>query len=270
MIEELIGELHGAKWFSKLDLRARYHQIRLAPGEEHKTAFQTHQGHFEFKVMSFGLVGAPGTFLGAINTTPKPVLRVCVLVFFDDILIFSKILEKHLKHLRQVLQLLRRDSWEVKLSKCAFGQRQVSYLGHVVSEHGVATEPAKIQVVANWTTPTDVKGMRSFLGLAGYYRRFVRNFGVIARPLFNLPKNGVPFVWTPVTEDAFQLLKQQLVTAPVLTLPNFKLPFTMETNASDMALEPFFSKKAIRILLSAKLCVHDTRVCRHMKKSTSQ
>lgn len=150
VIEELLDELHGAKWFSKLDLRAGYHQIRLAEGEEFKTAFQTHSGHFEFKVMSFGLAGAPGTFLGAMNDTLHPLLRVCVLVFFDDILVFSKSLSKHAEHLRQVLSLLQRDQWKVKLSKCEFGQQQITYLGHVISAEGVATDPSKIKAVAAW------------------------------------------------------------------------------------------------------------------------
>jgi hypothetical protein len=193
VIEELLDELHGAAWFSKLDLRAGYHQIRLAPGEEYKTAFSTHQGHFEFKVLSFGLAGAPPTFIEGLTTTLKPVIRVCVLCFFDDILIFSATLEEHKCHVRQVLELLRKDQWKVKLSKCAFGQSQVSYLGHVISARGVATDPTKIATVANWSSPQDVKGVRSFLGLAGYYHRFVRNFGVIARPLFNLRKRASHF-----------------------------------------------------------------------------
>lgn len=144
VIEELLDELHGAKWFSKLDLRAGYHQIRLAEGEEYKTAFQTHFGHFEFRVVSFRLAGAPPTFLGAMNHTLHPLLRYCVLVFFDDILVFSQTLEDHQEHLRQVLALLHKDQWKVKLSKCSFGQQQISYLGHVISTQGVSTEPGKI------------------------------------------------------------------------------------------------------------------------------
>lgn len=117
IIEELLDELHGAAWFSKLDLRTGYHQIRLAEGEEYKMAFQTHSSHFEFRVVSFGLAGGPATFNDAMNETLKPLNRICVLVFFDDILVFSKTLSDHVKHLRQVLQLLRRDQWHVKLSK---------------------------------------------------------------------------------------------------------------------------------------------------------
>lgn len=235
VIEELLDELHGARWFSKLNLRAGYHQIRMADGEEFKTVFQTHFGHFEFKVMSYGLAGGPSTFNEAMSDTLQPLLRVCVLVFFDDILIFSKTLSEHVQHLRQVLELLRRDQWLAKRSKCAFGQQRIAYLGHVVSAEGVATDPAKIKAVEQWPTPQNVKDVRRFLGLAGYYRRFVRQFGVIARPLFNLLKN-TPFVWTDNTEQSFQVLKRGLITAPVLALPDFIKPFVVETDACDTGI----------------------------------
>lgn len=133
VIDELLDELSGASWFSTLDLRAGFNQIRLAPGEEFKTAFQTHWGHFEFNVMAFGLTGAPNTFQGAMNSTLRPVLRICALVFFDDILIYSRTFEEHLEHLRQVFSLLSQDQWQLKLSKCKFAQQRISYLGHVVS-----------------------------------------------------------------------------------------------------------------------------------------
>ncbi|KAM3364985.1 hypothetical protein ACQJBY_015005 [Aegilops geniculata] len=147
VIDELLDELSGASWFSKLDFRAGYHQIRLAEGEEYKTAFQTHSGHYEYKVLPYGVAGGPATFQGTMNHTLKPVLRICALVFFDDILIFSATFEQHLQHLREVLHLLRKDKWQVKASKCSFAQRELSYLGFVVSEQGVSTEPDKIQQV---------------------------------------------------------------------------------------------------------------------------
>lgn len=166
VIEELLDELHGASWFSCHDLTAGYHQIRLAAGEEAKTAFQTHSGHYEFRVMAFGLSGAPATFLKAMNTTLGPVLRKFVLVFFDDILIYSHSFEEHVQHVRTVLELLARDQWQVKLSKCVFAQRQLRYLGHVISEHGVTTDPSKVVAVLAWPTPSSVKDLRSFLGLS--------------------------------------------------------------------------------------------------------
>ena len=135
------------------------------------------------------------TFIGAVTHTLHPLFCKCVLLFFDDILVFSRTLKDHAAHLVQVLQLLRHDQWKVKASKCCFGQRQLSYLGHMISDKGVATEPSKVQAVAQWPTPVDVKEVRSFLGLAGYYRRFVRHFGIVAWPMFNLLKKGTLFVW---------------------------------------------------------------------------
>lgn len=186
VFDELMDELAQAKWFSSLDLNSGYHQVRLKAGEEFKTAFSTHFGHFEFTVMAFGLCGAPGTFQGAMNTTLAPLLRKCVLVFFDDILIYSPTFEMHLEHLKQVLELLAKDQWVVKLSKCRFAQQSITYLGHVISAEGISTDRAKVDVVQAWPTPKSVKELRSFLGLAGYYRKFVRHFAVIAKPLTNL------------------------------------------------------------------------------------
>jgi hypothetical protein len=207
VIDELIDELTGACWFSKLDLRAGYHQIRLAPGEEYKTAFHTHSGQYEYKVMSFGLSGAPATFQAAMNTTLQSVLRKHALVFFDDILVYSSTLEQHVDHLQSVLALLRRDKWQVKLSKCSFGQNSLAYLGHIISGDGVATDPSKIKEISNWHTPSCVKELRSFLGLAGYYRKFVRHFGVIAKPLTQLLKKNTIYTWSPDADAAFNLLK---------------------------------------------------------------
>lgn len=137
IIEELLDELNGASYFSTLDLQAGFHQIRMKSGEEFKMAFQTHFGQFEFRVMSFGLTGAPGTFQDAMNTTLQPCLRKFVLVFFDDILVYSATLEEHLAHLRFVFELLSRDQWKLKLSKCSFAQTEIFYLGHVISAAGV-------------------------------------------------------------------------------------------------------------------------------------
>ena len=173
VVDELLDELAHTRWFSCLDLWAGFNQIRLAPGEEHKTAFQTHWGQFEFTVMAFGLTGAPNTFQGAMNTTLYPLLRKCALVFFDDILVYSRTLEDHIQHLRQVFTLLARDQWKVKISKCRFAQQSISYLGHIVSHNDVSIDPSKIESIQQWPPPQNIKDLHSFLGLAGYYRKFV-------------------------------------------------------------------------------------------------
>lgn len=242
IIEELLDELSGSKWFTKLDLRAGYHQIRMVEDDVSKTAFQTHFGHFEYKVMSFGLTGAPATFQAAMNSTLASVLRKCALVFFDDILIYSPDLESYKEHLRTVLQLLAQDHWKVKFSKCAFAQQQVSYLGHVIGINGVSTEPKKIQDVVNWAIPTTVKKLRGFLELTGYYRKFVQGHGLISKPLTQLLRKGVVFKWTTEADAAFNCLKQALVTAPVLALPDFNKEFTVETDASDTGIGAVLSQ----------------------------
>ena len=171
-----------------------------------------------------------------MNVTLKPLLRICVLVFFDDILIYSKTLEEHVEHIRQVFHLLAKDKWLLKRSKCQFARQSIAYLGHVISAEGVATDPSKIQSIHSWPTPTDAKQLRSFLGLAGYYRKFVRHFAILARPLTDLLKKGTMFLWTSVHDGAFTSLKNALVTAPVLALPDFSRPFQIQTDASDMGV----------------------------------
>lgn len=252
VIDELLDELSGAKWFSKLDLRAGYHQIRMKEGEEYKTAFQTHTGHYEYKVMSFGLTGAPATFQGAMNDTLHSVLRKFALVFFDDILVYSPDLPSHIDHLQQVLSLLQKHQWQVKLSKCSFAQKQLIYLGHIISGDGVSTDPSKVQEVMNWPVPTTPKKLRGFLGLAGYYRKFVKGFGIISKPLTQLLRKGVPFTWTTETDQAFNCLKHALVTAPVLALPDFSQPFTVETDASESGIGAVLSQNKHPIAFISK------------------
>lgn len=171
-----------------------------------------------------------------MNHTLKPVLRHRALVFFYDILVFSISFTDHAKHLREGLKLLQQDQWQVKFSKCSFAQRELSYLGVVVSQRGVSTQPEKIQQVQQWTVPLNVKQLQQFWGLSGYYRKFVRHYGVIAKPLTHLLKKDVPFVWTSECTTTFGTLKHALVTTPVLVLPNFAKQFVIETDASDLGV----------------------------------
>ena len=157
VVDELLDELNGAAWFTKLDMRSGYHQIRPQPADEEKTAFKTHSGHWEFRVMPFGLTNAPATFQALMNTIFKPLLRKCVLVFVDDILIYSPTLDAHLQQLQQVFQILEQHQFFLKRSKCSFAQQTLEYLGHIISAEGVAIDPKKIEAVANWPTPTDLK-----------------------------------------------------------------------------------------------------------------
>jgi len=181
--------------------------------------------------MDFGLTGAPNTFLGAMNDTLAPVLHKCALVFFDDILIYSTSFDEHISHIRTVLHLLQKDNWKVKLSKCEFAQTKISYLGHVISAEGLSTDPSKIDDIVNWPVPKNVKDVRSFLGLAGFYRKFVQHFGIISKPLTELLKKHTLFVWTDDHQRAFEVLKQALVTTPVLALPDFEQTFCIYTDA---------------------------------------
>jgi hypothetical protein len=267
VIEDLLDELHGAKVFSKLDLRSGYHQIRMNEADIHKTSFKTYFGHFEYVVMPFGLSNAPATFQSLMNDIFKDFLRKFILVFFDDILIYSKDMSDHVLHLGTALSILRQHKLAAKMSKCVFSVSHVEYLGHVISAQGVATDPSKITAIAEWATPTTVTQLRSFLGLAGYYRRFIKDFGIICRPLHDLLKKG-NFHWSTCHDIAFQALQHALITAPVLALPNFHEAFTLETDASGSGIGAVIMQQGRAIAyFSAALCPKNMALSTYEKEA---
>lgn len=231
IVDELLDELCGASFFTKLDLRSGYHQVRMAFDDIGKTAFRTHQGHFEFLVMPFGLTNAPVTFQALMNDILKPFIRRFVLVFFDDILIYSTSWAEHLQHIKMLFQTLREHNLHLKQSKCSFGEKAMAYLGHVVFAEGVAMDASKVEAVQAWPHPGSVRAVGGFLELTGYYRKFIAGYGVVVAPLTALLKRD-GFSWTDDAERAFLALKTALTTAPLLQLPNFNKRFIVDCDTS--------------------------------------
>ncbi|WZY99598.1 hypothetical protein YC2023_071927 [Brassica napus] len=231
-LDDMLDELHGSCIISKIDLKSGYHQIRMKEGDEWKTAFKTKHGLYEWLVMSFGLTNAPSTFMRLMNHILRSFIGIFVVVYFDDILVYSKCLEDHIEHLKAVLDVLRKEKLYANLKKCTFCTDNLVFLGFVVSADGVKVDQGKIKAIQEWPSPTTVGEVRSFHGLAGFYRRFVKDFSTLAAPLTEIIKKDVGFKWGEVQEAAFQLLKEKLTQSPLLILPDFSKTFEIECDAS--------------------------------------
>ena len=234
-IDDLLDQLSGKTVFSTLDAKRGYWQIRVQAESQEKTAFTTFDGLYEFKVMPFGLCNAPSTFQRLMQRTLRGMSHFCN-AYIDDVLVFSDTVEEHIEHLRVVLQRLRDVGIKLHPQKCSLGRSTVPYLGHIVSSQGIFPDHEKIAAVEKFPTPTNVRSVREFLGLASYYRRFVPNFAKVAGPLHMLTRADVPFVWTDACEKAFVHLKGLLTSPPVLAYPDFAKPFVLHTDASRKGL----------------------------------
>ncbi len=240
LVPASLEQLRKAKYFTKLDLRSAYNLIRIREGDEWKTAFSTTSGHYEYLVMPFGLSNSPSVFQAFINKVFRDMLNRWVIVYIDDILIYSDSYEDHVQHVRVVLQRLIANQLYAKTEKCEFHQSTVSFLGYVISSGGVAMDERKVRAVVNWPRPHSVKELQRFLGFANFYRRFIRNFSTVEAPLTSMSKKGPQhLVWTPRATSAFQELRKRFTTAPILHHPDPELEFIVEVDASSTGLEQF-------------------------------
>jgi hypothetical protein len=242
LAEELRDRLRGAKIFTQLDLRGAYNLIRMAPGEEEKTAFRTRYGHYEYTVMPFGLTNAPATFQRLINNVLRPYLDQSCICYLDDILVYSKSEEQHVKDVRDILTALRGAHLLLKPEKCNFHTTKVIFLGFVVTTDGIQMDPEKVATVLAWNPPTTVKEVQSFLGFANYYRRFIKDYSKIAAPLTELTHKDREFAWTDEAQEAMDRLKQVFTTSPVLASFQPEKEIRVETDASDYAIGAVLSQ----------------------------
>ncbi|GBG73872.1 hypothetical protein CBR_g17584 [Chara braunii] len=235
-IDDLLDRVQGCKYFSKIDLKSGYHQIEVHPDDQYKTAFRTKYGHYEFIVMPFGLTNAPATFQRCMNDLFRPWLNKFVVVYLDDILVFSRTLQEHEGHLRQVLEKLREVNFKINAKKCEWAKTQVLYLGHVLDGDDIKPEDSKIAAIRDWPIPRTLIKLRSFLGLANYYRKFVRNFSTIVAPLHRLLKKETIWKWNKDCTSAMKKLKQALIEYPILKVADPSLPFVVTTDASQYGI----------------------------------
>ncbi|GJX09461.1 putative reverse transcriptase domain-containing protein [Tanacetum coccineum] len=263
-IDDLFDQLQGSSIYSKIDLRSGYHQLRVREQDIPKTAFQTRYGHYEFQVMPFGLTNAPAVFMDLMNRVCKPYLDKFVIVFIDDILIYSKDEKEHEEHLKVILELLKKEKLYAKFSKCEFWIPKVQFLRHVIDSRGIHVDPAKIESIKDWASPKTPTEIRQFLGLAGYYRRFIEGFSKIAKSMTKLTQKGIKFDWGEKEENAFQLIKQKLCSAPILALPEGSEDFVVYCDASHKGLGAvLMQREKVIAYASRQLKVHEKNYTTH-------
>ncbi|GJR39595.1 putative reverse transcriptase domain-containing protein [Tanacetum coccineum] len=263
-IDDLFDQLQGSSIYSKIDLRSGYHQLRVREQDVPKTAFRTRYGHYEFQVMPFGLTNAPAVFMDLMNRVCKPYLDKFVIVFIDDILIYSKDEKEHEEHLKTILELLKEEKLYAKFSKCEFWIPKVQFLGHVIDSRGIHVDPAKIESIKDWASPKTPTEIRQFLGLAGYYRRFIEGFSKIAKSMTKLTQKGIKFDWGEKEENAFQLIKQKLCSAPILALPEGSEDFVVYCDASHKGLGAvLMQREKVIAYASRQLKVHEKNYTTH-------
>eukprot|EP00253_Pinus_taeda_P011069 PITA_11069 len=243
-MDDMMDCLSGAAYFTKIDLKSGYHQIRIREGDEWKTAFKTNEGLYEWMVMPFGLSNAPSTFMRLMNEMLKEFIGKFVIVYLDDILIFSRTKREHLQHICRVFEKLQHNKLLVNLKKCTFLQKELIYLGFVVAENELKMDPEKITAIMSWPSPKSLFEVCSFHGLASFYRKFIKNFSEICVPMLEtIKKASEPFCWTKAVEDSFQLLKRKITERPILRLPDFSKPFQVRCDASGTAIGAVLSQE---------------------------
>lgn len=243
LIDELMDRLQGARYFTKLDVRQGFHRIRMSAESEDLTTFRTRYGSFKYRVMPFGLSNGPSVFQRFMNTTFFDYLDRFMTAYVDDILIYSRTLEEHKEHVKLVLQRLRDAGLQASIRKCEFHVQRTKYLGFIITTDGIEVDPEKVAVITKWAKPTTVQGILSFLGFCNFYRRLIRAYSRVAKPLYQLTKKDTPFVWTPQCQEAFEKLKSLLTSAPVLCRYDPSRETRMETDASDEVIAGVLSQK---------------------------
>ena len=241
-IDTCLGSMNGAVWFSTLDLRSGYHNIPIREVDRDKTAFITRRGCFRYKVMPFGLTCAPSVFQHLMDLVLCELTYETCLVYLDDIIVFSRDFDSHVQRLREIFDRLKSANLKLHVKKCCLFQQCVNFLGHVLTQDGILVQPEKVEAVKSWPTPRNLTELRSFVGLCSYYRRFIPGFADMAAPLHSLTRKDTRFSWGPEQEEAFNRLKERLISAPILGMPRDEGTYYLDSDASDRGIGAVLSQ----------------------------